>query len=121
MQGVAHEPTDLTRMQVKTLAAVGVPYEDIALKLKISADTLVKYYKDELTLGRADANADIAKTLYQQAKAGNTAAMIFWLKTRARWKEVHQHEHTGPDGAPILARIERVIVDHTENKDAALG
>lgn len=108
----AHEPDDLKRQLARSFSAVGMPYEDIAVKLKISSDTLAKYYKEELQLGRAEANAEIAKTLYQQAKAGNTAAMIFWLKTRARWKEVHQHEHSGTDGAPILARIERVIVDN---------
>jgi len=108
-------------MQVKTLAAVGMQQEHIATKLKISVDTLYKHYKEELALGTADANADIAKTLYQQAKSGNTTAMIFWLKTRARWKEVHAHEHTGADGAPIVARIERVIVDHTADQNAKVG
>ena len=111
MQGVAHEPTDVTRMQVKTLAAVGMQQEHIATKLKISVDTLYKHYKEELALGTADANADIAKTLYQQAKSGNTAAMIFWLKTRARWKEVHAHEHTGADGAPVSIQADLAFFD----------
>jgi len=98
-----------------------MPYEDISRKLKITSDTLVKYYKDELELGRADANAEIARTLYQQAKNGNVAAMMFWLKTRARWTEKHQHEISGIDGQPIVTRIERVIIDHTENTNATVG
>ncbi|HEV7255932.1 MAG TPA: hypothetical protein VGN97_22920, partial [Mesorhizobium sp.] len=28
-------------------------------------------------------------------------AAIFWLKTRARWKEVSVHEHAGVPGEPI--------------------
>ena len=98
----AHQPTDQNRLQVKTLAAVGVRHEDIAAKLGISADTLTKYYRQELDDGRVDANALVAKSLFEQAKAGNTTAMIFWLKTRAGWKETQVNEHTGADGAPLL-------------------
>ena len=116
-----HVPDDKDRLLVKSLSAVGMPYEDISRKLKITSDTLVKYYKDELELGRADANAEIARTLYQQAKNSNVAAMMFWLKTRARWTEKHQHEISGIDGQPIVTRIERVIIDHTENTNATVG
>ena len=35
----AHQPTDQNRLQVKTLAAVGIRHEDIAAKLGVSADT----------------------------------------------------------------------------------
>ncbi|NBW17969.1 MAG: hypothetical protein EBR82_59355 [Caulobacteraceae bacterium] len=96
-----HQPTDQARLQVKTLAAVGVRHEDIASKLSISADTLTKYYRQELDDGRIDANAQIAKSLYEQAKSGNTTAMIFWLKTRAGWKETQVNEMTGANGQPL--------------------
>ena len=72
MQGVLHEPTDENRKLVRGLAAVGVRHEDIAAKVDLSADTLVKYYKRELDDGRVDANAAVAKSLYQQAMSGNT-------------------------------------------------
>lgn len=104
MQGSKHNPTDENRKIAKTLAAVGIPYEDIATKLEISADTLVKYYKSDLEAGRIDANASIGQTLFQQAKNGNTAAAIFWLKTRARWKETHAVEHSGPDGSELVIK-----------------
>lgn len=96
-----HKPTKDTQEQVKRLSALGCPHEDIATRIKISADTLVKYYKDELDEGRIDANAAIAGTLFSQAKKGNTAAAIFWLKTRARWKETQVNEVTGQDGGDI--------------------
>ena len=101
-QGKKHEPNDESKSTVKRLSALGVPHEDIATRLKISADTLVKYYQDELDEGRIDANATIAGTLFQQAKKGNTAAAIFWLKTRARWKETQAHEVSGANGQPLL-------------------
>lgn len=84
-----HKPTETDRATAKRLSALGCSHEDIATRLKISADTLVKYYQDELDEGRIDANSAIAGTLFQQAKKGNTAAAIFWLKTRARWRETN--------------------------------
>jgi hypothetical protein len=101
MQGIAHVPSDESRKLVRTLVAVGIRFEDIASKLDIGQDTLVKYYRRELDEGRIDANASIGKTLFEQAKAGNTAAAIFWLKTRAGWKETAVTEVTGKDGAPL--------------------
>ena len=103
-QGKKHTPSDENKKLVKTLAAVGITFEDIATKLEISSDTLVKYYKKELDDGRIDANASIGKTLFQQAKNGNTAAAIFWLKTRARWKETQAVELSGPDGSEMVIR-----------------
>ena len=94
-QGKEHIPTDETRKLARTLSAVGITYEDIAAKINISSDTLVKYYKQELDDGRVDANATVAKGLFEQAKNGNVAASIFWLKTRAGWKETQVQEITG--------------------------
>ena len=100
-QGKLHVPTDETRKLAMTLAAVGIRHEDIATKLEISADTLVKHYKRELDNGRVDANAAIGRSLYEQAKTGNTTAMIFWLKTRAGWKQTNVTELTGQDGGSL--------------------
>lgn len=100
-QGKEHKPTKENRELVRRYSALGVTYEDIALKLKINDDTLKKYYQEELDDGRIDANAVIAGTLFNQAKKGNTAAAIFWLKTRARWKETQVNEVSGKDGGDI--------------------
>ena len=102
MQGVEHIPTEETRKLVRSLSAVGIKYVDIASKLEISDDTLVKHYKKDLEDGRTDANASIGQTLFQQAKNGNTAAAIFWLKTRANWKETNAIEHSGEVGVKWL-------------------
>ena len=101
-----HLPTADTRIKVYTLSTVGTRHEDIASVLNISHDTLVKYYKEELDKGRIEANASVAETLFKQAKEGNTTAMIFWLKSRAKWKESTQHEISGnADGTPIEVKI----------------
>jgi len=101
-----HLPNADTRIKVYTLSTVGTRHEDIASVLSISHDTLVKYYKEELDKGRIEANASVAETLFKQAKEGNTTAMIFWLKSRAKWKETSQHEISGnPDGTPVEVKI----------------
>lgn len=101
-----HLPNADTRNRVYMLSTVGTRHEDIASVLSISHDTLVKYYKEELDKGRIEANASVAETLFKQAKEGNTTAMIFWLKSRARWKESTQHEISGnPDGSPVEVKI----------------
>ena len=101
-----HLPTADTRNRVYILSTVGTRHEDIATVLSISHDTLVKYYKEELDKGRIEANASVAETLFKQAKEGNTTAMIFWLKSRAKWKESTQHEISGnADGTPIEVKI----------------
>lgn len=106
-----HRPTAETRKQVTLLAAVGARHEDIASKLGISADTLVRHYQAELDAGRIDANARVAQTLYQQALAGNTAAMIFWLKARAGWRETQVHQHSGADGLPLAPPVFNIGFD----------
>jgi hypothetical protein len=101
-----HLPTDDTRKKVYELSSVGTTYEDIAKVIGISHDTLTKYYRPELDRGRIDANAIIAGTLFKQAQEGNTSAAIFWLKTRAQWKETQKHEHGGDlDGSPIQVKV----------------
>ena len=101
-----HLPNADTRNKVYMLSTVGTRHEDIASVLGITHDTLVKYYKEELDKGRIEANASVAETLFKQAKEGNTTAMIFWLKSRARWKESTQHEISGnPDGSPVEVKI----------------
>ena len=101
-----HLPNGDTRNKVFMLSTVGTRHEDIATVLGISTDTLTKYYHDELAKGRIEANASVAETLFKQAKEGNTTAMIFWLKSRAKWKESTQHEISGnPDGMPVEVKI----------------
>jgi len=101
MQGKEHKPTDDSKKLVRSLSAVGIRYVDIAQKLDITDDTLVKHYKKDLEDGRIDANASIGQTLFQQAKDGNTSAAIFWLKTRAGWKETSALELSGSEGGAI--------------------
>lgn len=110
-----HSPDDISRSKVETLAAVGVRHEDIARIIKIDPTTLRIRYRDELDLGTAKANAQIAQRLYQRAVDGDLGAMIFWLKARAGWREKHTVEHMNPDGSPIQQAAGVVIVQLPPN------
>jgi hypothetical protein len=102
----AHKPDPSQRRQVEALAAYGIPEADIARILGIDAKTLRKYYREELDLGEAKANAQVAGFLFAAAKSGNVTAMIFWLKTRARWREVpSEHLHSGVIGTYDLNQL----------------
>jgi hypothetical protein len=100
-----HEPTEQQRVEAQAYAAVGVPHHDISKLLGIDTKTLLKYYRTELDLGKAKANAQVAKKLYAIATGGNLGAMIFWLKAQAGWREVQAVEHTGANGSPLIPPV----------------
>ena len=85
---LAHQPDPLHRKQVEAMAAYGIPEMDIARVIGIDPKTLRKHYREELDLGTTKANAQVAGFLFNAARNGNVTAQIFWLKTRARWREV---------------------------------
>lgn len=99
-----HEPTKATRDTVSMHAMVGTPQEDIARVLGIDAKTLRKYYRDELDLSTAKANATIGGALFNKAKAGDTSAMMFWLKTKAGFREKSDQETTHSGKIEIITK-----------------
>lgn len=101
-----HEPTPETRQLVQLHATVGTTQEDIARILGIDAKTLRKHYRDELDLSLAKANATIGGALFNKAKGGDTAAMIFWMKTQAGWKEKSVVEGPGPNGEHLVTTLD---------------
>ena len=95
----AHQPDPVTRRQVEAMAACGVPETDIGKVIGIDPKTLRKRYRVELDTGSIRASTRIAQSLYNKALgdgAQSVTAAIFWLKTRAHWKETNVHEVSGP-------------------------
>jgi hypothetical protein len=96
------------RKTVRAMAAFGIPQMEIANVVGISDRTLRKVFRDELDKAATEANAKVAEVCFRMATSGTVpAATFFWLKTRAGWREVSRHEHTGGDGGPVqLQKIE---------------
>lgn len=96
----SHEPTEETRKLVSMHAAIGTNHETIAAIIGIDDKTLRKHYREELDYAMAQANATVGGALFNKATKGDTAAMIFWMKTRAGWREKHDVDVTS-NGATI--------------------
>jgi hypothetical protein len=79
----------------------------------IDPKTLRKYYREELDLGETKANAQVAGFLFNSAKNGNVTAQIFWLKTRAKWREVPTElRHSGSIARKDLSELsDEEVVD----------
>jgi hypothetical protein len=95
---------------VEALAGYGVREDEIGEFIGVDPKTLRKHYRQELRQGHTKANAKVAENLYRRATGEGREAVtaaIFWLKTRAGWKESDrggggQHPRSrqgGADGA----------------------
>ena len=104
----AHVPTDKTRAEVSALTSFGITQDEISTYLDIDLKTLRKHYRRELDTGTTRANAAMAKRLFDAGvKDGSVPAMIFWLKTRARWRETDNNANgeAAVDMASALAEL----------------
>ena len=104
-----YQKTDEDAKNVEALTIAGVPQKLVSKILKISEPTLRKHYRDELDTSKAKANAVISQALFKNAKDGNVAAQIFWLKTQAGWRETNYHELTGKDGDKLFDEPKQLI------------
>jgi hypothetical protein len=106
------------REKVRYLAGVGVRQDDIAKIIGCAPKTLRKRLRDELDRGVAEANATISGYLFAAAKAGNITAIIFWLKTRANWRERMAPDDPIPGtDAESSSNVVLVLPDNSRNPE----
>ena len=100
------ELTAAQRHEVETLAAVLTAaqladYLGIGrttfFSMMVRDDDIAERYKR----GKARAIGAIGQSLITKARAGDTASMIFFLKTQAGWRETAQVELSGQGGGPV--------------------
>lgn len=87
-------PTDEERRLVEHYVTLGYTQEQIASLLGKSVDSLDRHCRQELDTGALKVNAKIGGKLFQKAMGGDTAALIFWAKTRMGWSEKVKVENT---------------------------
>jgi hypothetical protein len=113
----AHEADPQSRRQVEAMAAYGIPEVEIARVLKIDPKTLRKHYRDELDTGATKATAKVAESLFRKAIGDgpqSVTAAIFWLKTRAQWKETVVQEAAGEIKHTFAIRVPNEAKDALE-------
>lgn len=105
------EPHNVDPSRVEALAGFGLGDAEVARVLGLPVDLLTDRYGDALINGRIKVNARVAENLYRKATGDGREAVtaaIFWLKTRASWKEGSPN---GPEQSfEPVARIERIIL-----------
>ena len=111
-----HEPTKAMRELVQIHTMAGTTQGMIADILEIDDKTLRKHYRKELDHAKAKANATIGGALFNKAKAGDTAAMIFWMKTQARWSERTEMDVTS-NGETIKPTTIQVMAPDDNSKN----
>lgn len=102
--------TDEQRAEVETLAAVltldqmadyfGMGRSTFAALIAKDDDISGRYKR-----GKAKAIGSVAKSLITKAREGDTASMIFFLKTQAGWKETQGIELSGDIHSNLTVRI----------------
>jgi hypothetical protein len=94
--------------KVEALAGYGLAAAEIARVLAMGEEALRSEYAHELAGGQIKANARVAESLFRKATGEgreSVTAAIFWLKTRARWKESSMHEHSSHPDTPITVSV----------------
>ena len=112
--------------QVIGLCRLGATDVDLANFFNVAEKTIDNWknkypeFLQSIKEGKEVSDLNVAQSLYNKACGGDTTAMIFWLKNRRKkeWRDKHETELTGAGGGPIMARIERVIVDNPTNKNS---
>ena len=101
--------TEENAERVEALCAYGMDHVMIAAMLGISHDTLTKYYRAELDIGKSKVVEQVANSLKRNAMHGDVQAQKFFLSSRAGWAEKQTHELSGRDGGPM--KVEWHVVD----------
>jgi len=104
-----YTPTAEHRAVVKALVANGLTHRQIANYLGIARNTMLKNFRAELDTGFDTVYAAISGNLVKQALGGDLRAQIFWLKTKAGWRETTRLE--GPSGGPIPVAAMMIATD----------
>jgi hypothetical protein len=117
-------PTEEQRALVTAMVGYGIPEDKISELIlnpqtgkPLSPKTLRRHFRKEIRTGMTRANSDVAASLFRHATGegrGAVTAAIFWLKTRAGWKETQRHELTDGDGKALGTGVAAVTDERFE-------
>lgn len=96
--------------KVLTLARYGVTNVDIAAFFECDEGVIRKRFATKIARARAERKVKLFERQWAKAMDGDST-MLIWLGKQEG--QTDRSELTGKDGAPLFARIERVIVKPT--------
>ena len=103
-----HQPTKVDRDTVSVMAAGGIAQVDIARVRGISAVTLRKHYRAELSAGMTALNTTVILAHIERIKAGDFPAIKWWEQARMGWREHIVVDGDKPAGTPMSVIVELV-------------
>lgn len=113
-----YDPNEKDRQIIVAMRINGVSVENICKIMDISKPTIYKYYDKELRHALDMCNGVVATKFFDQCMAGNVAAQIFWLKTKARWSTQHD---MGENNTPVqqlkMTRISKNALASPDSSD----
>jgi hypothetical protein len=105
-----HVPTDETRKLVSSMVAAGVTRVSMCLVMELTDDQMRRHYRREIDTALDMANARVTGKLFEKCMQGDVPSMIFWLRTRAKWKTADKLELSGPEGGPVQTQAVPAVV-----------
>lgn len=110
------KPKVLDLVRVESVAAMGGTNDQIAEALGMSKRTLDAARKRDKAVdeavhrGKDKADLQVVAALYKKALAGDTTAMIFWLKNRRReeWGDRYDVAHSGSVDTALTIKVVQV-------------
>jgi hypothetical protein len=103
-----YQPSDKDRRIAEALAGWAIPQERIARVIGVDPKTLRKHFSDELYVGSAKLEAQLAQNLLRIAQGHDRQALIatiFALKTRFGWVEACHSPREPPLGKKEAAQL----------------
>lgn len=109
--------------EVERLASLGLTREQIASSLRASASTVYNRLRDDeefseaVKRGEALGIGAVASKLMDQINEGNTTAMIFYLKSRAGWRESSEIRVEGVEPSAGMVAVYAKMIEANSNPE----
>ena len=99
-----YTPNETDEKKVRLMAACGMTVSQIAAVIGVSRRTIYAHYKKLIQTAALEATAQVAGNLFQMTKK-NPAAAIFWMKTRAGWREKDNDAETSDKPPTVIVNV----------------